>query len=159
MIQRSSARFRVIVFILTAAAITFAFVHSAMSADLSSKESKGVLAFICNILSVFGAGEQLTEFIVRKLAHFSEYTAIGMLLTSCAYSFDRFKPYRYIPYVFFAGLGTAFVDETIQLFSEGRAGMITDMWIDFSGVVLGTAIMLLFYFVYQRIRRKKMKHE
>ena len=28
-----------------------------------------------------------------------------------------------------------------------------------AGVVLGTAVMLLFYFVYQRVRRKKMKHE
>ena len=157
--HRASARFRVIILVLTAAAIVFAFVHSAMSADLSSKESEGVFAFLCGILRFFGAGEELTEHIVRKLAHFSEYTAIGMLLTSCAYSFDRFKPYRYLAYVFFAGLGTAFIDETIQLFSEGRAGMIADMWIDFSGVVLGTAVMLLFYFVYQRIRRKKMKHE
>ncbi len=157
--QRATARFRVIVFILTAAAIVFAFVHSAMPDDLSSKESEGVFAFLCGILRFFGAGENLTEHIVRKLAHFSEYTAIGMFLTSCAYSFDRFKPYRYMAYVLFAGLSTAFVDETIQLFSEGRAGMIIDMWIDFSGVCLGTAVMLLFYFAYQRIRRKKMKHE
>ena len=159
MIQRSSARFRVIVFILTAAAITFAFVHSAMPASVSAEESAGVLEIIYNFLRTIGISAEITDHIVRKLAHFSEYTAIGMLLTSCAYSFDRFKPYRYLAYVFFAGLGTAFVDETIQLLSEGRAGMITDMWIDFSGVVLGTAIMLLFYFVYQRIRRKKMKHE
>ena len=157
--KRATSRFRVIVFILTAAAIVFAFVHSAMPADLSSKESEGAFAVIYQILRFFGAGEELTEHIVRKLAHFSEYTAIGMLLTSCAYSFDRFKPYRYLAYVFFAGLGTAFIDETIQLFSDGRAGLVTDMWIDFSGVVLGTAVMLLFYFVYQRIRRKKMKHE
>jgi VanZ family protein len=157
--QRATARFRVIVFILTAAAIVFAFVHSAMPDDLSSKESEGVFAFLCGILRFFGAGENLTEHIVRKLAHFSEYTAIGMFLTSCAYSFDRFKPYHYLAYVLFAGLGTAFVDETIQLFSEGRAGMIIDMWIDFSGVCLGTAVMLLFYILYQRIRRKKMKHE
>ncbi|MBQ2441799.1 MAG: VanZ family protein [Ruminococcus sp.] len=159
MIQRSSARFRVIILVLTAAAIVFAFVHSAMSSNISSQESRWAYVFLNGILKAFGAGYQLSEHFVRKLAHFSEYTAIGMLLTSCAYSFDRFKPYRYLAYVFFAGLGTAFVDETIQLFSEGRAGMITDMWIDFSGVVLGTAIMLLFYFVYQRIRRKKMKHE
>lgn len=130
-----------------------------MSSNISSQESRWAYVFLNGILKAFGAGYQLSEHFVRKLAHFSEYTAIGMLLTSCAYSFDRFKPYRYLAYVFFAGLGTAFVDETIQLFSEGRAGMITDMWIDFSGVVLGTAIMLLFYFVYQRIRRKKMKHE
>lgn len=130
-----------------------------MPASVSAEESAGVLEIIYNFLRTIGISAEITDHIVRKLAHFSEYTAIGMLLTSCAYSFDRFKPYRYLAYVFFAGLGTAFVDETIQLFSEGRAGMITDMWIDFSGVVLGTAIMLLFYFVYQRIRRKKMKHE
>ena len=154
--QRASARFRVIVFILTALAIAFAFVHSLMSGYISSKESAGVLAFINSILKVFGA--ELSEHILRKLAHFSEYTVIGMLLTSCAYSFDRFKPYRYIVYVLFTGMSTAFIDETIQLFSEDRAGMITDVWIDFSGVILGTAVMLLFYIIYQRIR-KKMKHE
>ena len=157
--NRASVRFTAIIFVLTALMLLFCWVHSCFPASVSSQESDGFYRVFYWFFGLFGAGQIVTQHIVRKLAHFSEYTAIGMLLTSCAYSFDRFKPYRYLAYVFFAGLGTAFIDETIQLFSEGRAGMIADMWIDFSGVVLGTAVMLLFYFVYQRIRRKKMKHE
>ena len=152
--KRASTRFRVIVLILTAAAIAFAFIHSAMPADVSSEESAGVLDFLYNFLRAVGISAELTDHIVRKLAHFTEFTAIGMLLTTCAYSFDRFTVY-----VFFAGLAAAVTDETIQLFSEGRSGQISDVLLDFSGIVLGTAVMLLFYFVYQRIRRKKMKHE
>ena len=156
--QRASLFFRVVFIILTAAMITFAFVHSAMPAKISARESGGILDLLYALLPRLGINLDLTDHIVRKLAHFTEFTAIGMLSTTCAYSFDRFKPYRYIVYVLFTGMSTAFIDETIQLFSEDRAGMITDVWIDFSGVILGTAVMLLFYIIYQRIR-KKMKHE
>ena len=33
------------------------------------------------------------------------------------------------------GLLTALTDETIQLFVPGRSGQVTDIWIDFSGVM------------------------
>ena len=156
---RSAKRLR-LCYTLLCLLLVFIWGNSLMPAEISAGFSGWIKEILDKLLPGFSTGDGETgHHLLRKLAHFSEYTAIGMLLTSCAYSFDRFKPYRYLAYVFFAGLGTAFVDETIQLLSEGRAGMITDMWIDFSGVVLGTAIMLLFYFVYQRIRRKKMKHE
>ncbi len=54
-----------------------------------------------------------------------------------------------------AGLSTAVIDETIQLFVEGRAGMIKDVLLDFSGVVTGFAVMLAFYLIYIRIRKRK----
>ena len=54
-----------------------------------------------------------------------------------------------------AGLLTAVIDETIQLFVEGRAGMIADVWIDFGGVVTGTLIMLGFYAVVRSRKKKK----
>ena len=57
-------------------------------------------------------------------------------------------------YVLFAGLLAAVIDETIQLFVEGRAGMIVDVWIDLGGVVFGSLLMLGFYALY---RRKKIK--
>lgn len=54
-----------------------------------------------------------------------------------------------------AGLSTAVIDETIQLFVDGRAGMIKDVLLDFSGVVTGFAVMLAFYLIYIRIRKRK----
>ena len=37
----------------------------------------------------------------------------------------------------FAVLAVPFLDETIQLFVDGRAGQISDVWLDVSGAVCG----------------------
>lgn len=153
--SQTSMRFRIIVFILTAGMVTFAFVHSSMPADLSGEESESVMDFLQYIFNFFGFNAELTDNIVRKAAHFTEYTAIGMLLVCCAYSFSRTKPYRYYSQILFAGLATAVCDETIQLNVPGRSGQITDVLLDFSGVITGAVIMLIFYSVYRKIRKIK----
>lgn len=147
--------FRIIVFSLTGLMIAFAFIHSSMSAVDSSVESAEALDLLTQIIHSFGFTLEMTDHIIRKLAHFAEFTVIGALLLSCAYSFDRFKPYKYIFTVLFVGLFTAVIDEFIQLFSEGRAGMIVDVLLDFAGVLSGAGIMLLFYYIYIRFRLKK----
>lgn len=153
--SQTSMRFRVIIFILTAGMIAFAFIHSSMPADLSSEESESVMGVLQYILDFFGFSAVLTDHIVRKAAHFAEYTAIGMLLVSCAYSFSRTKPYRYYSQILFAGLATAVIDETIQLNVAGRSGQITDVLLDFSGVITGAVFMLLIYMIYRKIRKIK----
>ena len=153
--SQTSMRFRIIVFMLTAGMVTFAFVHSSMPADLSGEESESVMDFLQYIFNFFGFNAELTDHIVRKAAHFTEYTAIGMLLVCCAYSFSRTKPYRYYSQILFAGLATAVCDETIQLNVPGRSGQITDVLLDFSGVITGAVIMLIFYSVYRKIRKIK----
>lgn len=153
--SHTSMRFRVIVFILTAGMIALAFIHSSMPADLSSEESESVMGVLQYILNFLGFSAELTDHIVRKTAHFAEYTAIGMLLVSCAYSFSRTKPYRYYSQILFAGLATAVIDETIQLNVAGRSGQITDVLLDFSGVITGAVFMLLVYMIYRKIRKIK----
>ena len=60
--QRASIRFRVVFFVLTAAMLAFAFIHSAMPAQVSAEESGGVLDFqACsrievNSMRLFGCG-------------------------------------------------------------------------------------------------------
>ena len=95
----------------------------------------------------------LSDHIIRKIAHFTEYTVLGALLCSCAYSFARIKPIKFVPYTVSIGLFTCFVDETIQLGIEGRSGQVSDMWIDFFGVLLGTAVMLVAFWIYRKIRK------
>ena len=153
--SQTSMRFRVIIFILTAGMIAFAFIHSSMPADLSSEESESVMGVLQYILNFLGFSAELTDHIVRKAAHFAEYTAIGMLLVSCAYSFSRTKPYRYYSQILFAGLATAVIDETIQLNVAGRSGQITDVLLDFSGVITGAVFILLVYMIYRKIRKIK----
>ncbi len=151
--SQTSLRFRIIIFILTLGMISFAFIHSSMPSEISGNESAGVTDILQGILTFFGFKGELSHHFVRKLAHFTEYTAIGMLLVGCAYSFDRKRPYRYYSQVLFAGLATAVCDETIQLNVPGRAGMITDILLDFSGVLTGAILMLLVYTIYIRIRK------
>ena len=149
----TSLRFRIIVFVLTFSVVAFAFIHSSMPSELSADESEGVMDIMQYILNLFGFKGQLTDHFVRKLAHFTEYTAIGVLLLSCAYSFDRIRPYKYYSQILFFGLATAVCDETIQLNVPGRAGMVTDVLLDFSGVITGALFMLLVYTIYKRIRK------
>ena len=152
--NRASKRFSVIVFALTACMMIFAWGHSCFPADLSSMESNWVVNLFWKFFRLFGAQEAPDEQLIRKLAHYSEYTAIGALMLSCAYSRDRLRPHRFWAFVLGAGLLTAVIDETIQLFVEGRAGMIIDVWIDFGGIVTGSLIMLGFYAI---VRRRKKK--
>ncbi|HCA05001.1 MAG TPA: VanZ family protein [Ruminococcaceae bacterium] len=155
--KRASKPFTVIVFVLAAAVVAFAFIHSAMPADLSDSESENVLDFLTSFLRAIGISAELTDYMVRKAAHFAEYTAMGMLFTSCAYCFDRPRFYRFTPHIMLAGLLTAVIDETIQLGTEGRAALITDVWLDFAGIVTGYAVMLVVYIVYLRLKIRGSK--
>lgn len=48
-------------------------------------------------------------------------------------------------------------DETIQLFSEGRAGMISDVWLDVSGAALGSLGMFGAWHLMNYIGEKKRR--
>ena len=149
----TSLRFRIIAFVLTFSVIAFAFIHSSMPSEVSGEESESVMGIMQYILNFFGYTGELTDHFVRKLAHFTEYTAIGALLVCCAYSFDRIKPYKYYGQILFFGIATAVCDETIQLNVPGRAGMVTDVLLDFAGVITGALFMLLVCVIYRRTRK------
>lgn len=149
----TSLKFRIIVFVLTFSVIAFAFIHSSMPSEVSGDESESVMNVLQSILNFFGFKGELTDHLVRKLAHFTEYTAMGMLFVSCAYSFDRIRPYKYYSQILLSGLATAVCDETIQLNVPGRAGMVTDVLLDFAGVITGALFMLLVFVIYRRTRK------
>ncbi len=109
------------------------------TASVSSTASGRVLDLLQGLLRRLGQpglAERLTENMVRKAAHFCEYTLEGFLLTLCLRAMTR-RMGRYISWPAFIGLLTAFCDETIQLFYDGRGSRVTDVWIDFAGVCAG----------------------
>lgn len=134
--------------VATILATLFIFNNSIQSAEVSSGESGVIVDFILNLLSKVGLWinrDALMTF-VRKSAHIAEFMLQGILLANC---FEmQYK--RRIIYILFFGLMTACIDEYIQLFSPGRAGMVQDIFIDFAGTVSGTVIAGLSY----KIRRK-----
>ena len=86
--------------------------------------------------------------IVRKLAHLTEFTILGSVL----YTILR----RYITYgtvIKTIGLGMliASLDEFIQLFSPGRSSQISDVLIDTVGIIIGTLLVKLAYYIEYKI--------
>lgn len=153
--NRASRRYRIIFIILSVLMITFAFVHSMMNGEQSSAESDGLAKLIQAVLKSFGVSADLHFPYFRKLAHFTEFTAVGALLTCTAHGFRLNKTYTLCPQILLTGLLAAVCDETIQIFTPGRASAVTDVWIDFGGVVFGMLVMLLVFAVIRRAKNSK----
>lgn len=153
--NRASRRYRIIFIVLSALMIAFAFVHSMMNADQSSAESDGLAKLLQSILNSLGFTGDFHFPYFRKLAHFTEFAAVGALLTCTAHGFRLRKTYTLCPQILLTGLLAALCDETIQIFTPGRASAVTDVWIDFGGVVFGTLLLLLLFAAVQRAKNKK----
>ena len=80
--------------------------------------------------------------LLRKLAHFTEFTCLGVLL-SWLVRMLRQKRWQRLLLPLAAGVATAALDETIQLFVPERGPAIKDVGIDSLGVVLGIVIISL----------------
>ena len=138
--QNHKTTYRIITALLLILWVAFIFSNSMDNADASTLKSGAVLALLRRILGSEGAA--LTEFIVRKTAHFTEFAIEGVLLFLVVKGYTT-RPLRFLGWPLLAGLMTALTDETIQLFSLGRSSQVTDVWIDFAGVVTGTLLAFL----------------
>ena len=117
--------------------IVFIFSNSMQVAAVSEGASGRVLDFMQKVLRKLGmpgAANHLTMHIIRKLAHFSEYLLEGFLFMLCLRVYTK-HVLKHVSWPILGGLLTALTDETIQLFVPGRSGQVTDIWIDFSGVM------------------------
>ena len=136
---------RVIFTLALIGCIVFIFSNSLQIADVSEGASGRVLGILQGILrhlGLPGAADRLTMHIVRKLAHFCEYLLEGFLLMLCLRVYTRHF-FKHVSWPMLGGLLTALTDETIQLFVPGRSGQVTDIWIDFSGVMTGLLVGLI----------------
>ena len=78
--------------------------------------------------------------LLRKLAHFTEFTCLGLCLTWLA-RMRRKKAAEYWLLPLLGGFLAACIDETIQIFVPLRGPAIKDVGIDTSGVLLGIVII------------------
>ena len=112
--------------------------HSLLGREASSEESGFVMKLFAPFLELIVGKGNVTEHLVRKLAHFSEFFVLGAeLLLFFALSKSRKNAFLL---ALSHSLFTALMDETIQIFS-GRGPMIQDVWLDFSGVTAGALLM------------------
>lgn len=117
----------------------FIWTNSLLPASVSSSQS----GFVADIL--YPPFEDIIEVnkfyqIIRKLAHFTEFMLLGIVFSLFYLSIGKNK-YYFITLIH--GLIVAIIDETIQLFIPGRAGLITDVLIDTSGVLFGLLIIII----------------
>ena len=114
--------------------------HSLLGREASSEESGFVMELLEPVLEMVVGEGNVTEFLVRKLAHFTEFFVLGLeVLTFFAYRKPLF-PQAFL-LALTHGFFAAFLDETIQIFS-GRGPMIQDVWLDVCGFAVGASLML-----------------
>lgn len=109
---------------------------------LPGELSGAISDFVKGILSIlFEQGEKDPEssgFLLRKLAHFTEFTALGLCLR---WRFGMLGKGLLPP--FLCGATAACVDETIQIFVPDRGPSLRDVCIDSCGVALGVILLTL----------------
>lgn len=145
----------VIISVIIAATIVFIWGNSLKSRSESQGLSLGVLKLLRPLLDAIFSPENVTDHLVRKLAHFTEFGALGAELVLLTILLRRLK-WQSVANCLFTGLVVALTDETIQLFSL-RGSQVADVDLDFSGVVAGVLLMLLLYQIIKSIRRARHK--
>ncbi|MDK0751827.1 VanZ family protein [Clostridium perfringens] len=135
-------RKRIIAWSLIIFWMAFIFFMSSQPGEVSSKQSN----FIVILLDMFGMDlnsrfGELSTFIIRKGAHFTEYMILYFLAFNLLRLYiTRKKAYIYSLIIVF---GYACSDEFHQLFVEGRSGQFKDVLIDTSGGIFGSLLVAL----------------
>lgn len=89
--------------------------------------------------------------LLRKAAHFTEFTLLGMCLSWLFGMLQRKKTWPLL-----CGVAAACVDETIQRFVPDRGPSIRDVGIDSCGVLMGIFLLHLGYAYI--VKKRSTKH-
>lgn len=141
--------FRIIFTIALIWCILFIFHNSLETSSISSARSHEVMQKLNELLARVNLGP-LSEHVVRKLAHFSEFMLEGFLLMLCLRVYTHHFV-RHVSWPMLLGMATALMDETIQLRIPGRSSSVRDVWIDFAGVIAGLFVALLLLLIIRGI--------
>lgn len=172
----SLRRKEVVLLILIVLTLSVIWGNSMLPASLSAALSGSLRDFLNTLLGITGGGGLEGDGWLRKAAHITEFAVLGIelaVLFAGHRSQDTMRTddgaeelHRKLPFtaiiarkalLFGCGFTVAVIDETIQLFSDGRAGMVQDVWIDFIGFLAGTVIVWLVSRV--RVSRRSRKAE
>ena len=116
--------------------------NSLLPATSSSAVSGGVLSVLGRFLPFL-----LTEIghtFLRKAAHFCEFALLGLLYCGRRQLVKGEAPLHLMGF----GLAIACIDESIQIFTPGRASSLIDVWIDTAGFALGFVVIFAVFTIY-----------
>ncbi len=129
----------------------FIFSMSLKVGEESGQLSGGMLNIILDIISplwenIFGPitadGIEIFHYLIRKAAHFTEFLILAVFAYLLVLNFEKLK-FKWLAALGYCTL-IASLDETLQLFVEGRAGAVSDVCIDFCGAFTGIMLVALF---------------
>ena len=161
-----SSWIRILTTLLTVAVMVMIFYFSTEDAEKSDRRS-GVIADML-VRMIHSDYEQMqpeeqrivydeAQLIVRKIAHFSEYTLLGFLIRLCMESWfgsRHNKSLTLSAIAFSAGTVYACTDEAHQLSTAGRYGTWKDVMVDASGVMTGVLLGTLLIRLTKRNKEK-----
>lgn len=135
--------------------IGFIFYNSLQTGPESNAVSSRVMLLLKPILDPWDrVSEDTLHKAVRKLAHFTEFCALGLSLSALAGRLIWKKP----PMTYYApailALAVALTDEFIQRFT-GRTSSLKDVAIDFAGALTGIVLVTLIRMVYRRHQNRR----
>lgn len=110
------------------------FIMSSFNSTESSNQSNFIVDIIANIFNTTNIN--ILSLIIRKLAHFTEYFILGILVYNLIHSYDKKIYIGIIICVLYA-----ISDEIHQLFVPGRSCQLLDILIDSMGSIAGTYLL------------------
>lgn len=126
---------RRVLWVLLVVLLGFIWGHSLQNGTASQAESQSVLHLALARWGSLPRMGYLNFYTIRKLAHLTEFTALGMVLTGLT---GRSLS------ALLLGAAAGAVDEYLQLFSPGRSAQVSDVLLDTLGVFVGIlAVQLL----------------
>lgn len=96
------------------------------------------------------------EKVIRKIAHAFLFFILGMLFILLILTYGIERKIAALVGVLYS-ISIAFVDETIQLFSKGRAGLFTDVMIDAGGAIFAALLFTVGGILYEKNKKKHGK--
>lgn len=143
--------------LLLAALLAFIWGNSLTNGTDSGVLSGRIVAWFNTFLHLNESGTEILHLVIRKMAHFTEFACLGLLLAWLFGMMGEKKGYLFCMPLF-CGMAAACVDETIQVFVPDRGPSLIDVWIDTSGVAAGITILLIgHYYIRKKHNRKNLE--
>ena len=153
--------FRIILIVLLCFTFYKIFQFSNENAETFGSRSMGIMKKIINNFPYTkNLGEAMKDKIIkraepllRKLAHFSIYMVVGILIMTFVSTY-KLLLWKKLLISIMVGLVYAISDEYHQTFIQGRSGELRDVLIDTTGVICGIAIVIIIIAVYKALGEK-----
>lgn len=143
MTAKTKRNLTAILYIAIVCIIVFIWGNSCVGKEQSGQNS-GFFVELANkmfrpLLDRFGVTNSQLSYFIRKLGHFSEFFALGTLISLLFICIKKLTPH-YIIHAFSIGLAVAVIDESIQILS-GRGPMVQDVLLDFTAYAIALIIV------------------